>query len=165
MRSVEEHKRTPFDDLGGGGYVGMRDPARGPTWASREIEAGADPDQVLAKVNLDHDCPACDGIGQRFIWSADSRDLSPAAAALFNGVSVSKEGIVEVKIRDRDHALGMLAKHFGLIVNRQVTAQLDLTQLGFDGAVRNALMVLVVAIVFAVLLKLVDRVLPAALRR
>ncbi|VXB59340.1 Pr6Pr family membrane protein [Plantibacter sp. T3] len=42
---------------------------------------------------------------------------------------------------------------------------LDATRLGFDGAVRNALMVLVVAIVFAVLLKLIDRVLPAALRR
>lgn len=41
---------------------------------------------------------------------------------------------------------------------------LDVTKLGFEGAALNSLMVLVVAIVFAVLLKLVDRVLPAALR-
>lgn len=41
---------------------------------------------------------------------------------------------------------------------------LDVTKLGFPGAALNSLMVLVVAIVFAVLLKLVDRVLPATLR-
>lgn len=41
---------------------------------------------------------------------------------------------------------------------------LDVTKLGFQGAVLNSLMVLVVAIVFAVLLKLVDRVLPSTLR-
>ncbi|HXH33735.1 MAG TPA: Pr6Pr family membrane protein [Plantibacter sp.] len=41
---------------------------------------------------------------------------------------------------------------------------LDVTKLGFAGAALNSLGVLVVAIVFAVLLKLVDRFLPAFLR-
>jgi hypothetical protein len=42
---------------------------------------------------------------------------------------------------------------------------MDVTKIGFGAAVRNALLVVVVALVFAALVKLLDRRLPALLRR
>lgn len=55
------------------------------------------------------DCPECfgDGVGREIL--KDTRNLSPAAAALFDGVEVTKDGI-KVKHRNRDKALGEYAK-------------------------------------------------------
>lgn len=123
--------RVEFDDLGGGGFQGQKDPCRGPGWAQTAIDAGADTESTLLLVNASHDCPACDGLGERFIWTADSRTLSPAAAMLYNGVSISKEGKVTINLRDRDAALNQLAKHLGVLdrVQRSVNVNLDPTQL------------------------------------
>jgi phage terminase small subunit len=123
--------RVEFDDLGGGGFQGQKDPCRGPGWAQTAIDAGADTESTLLLVNSTHDCPACDGLGERFIWTADSRTLSPAAAMLYNGISISKEGKVTINLRDRDHALTQLAKHLGVLdrVQKSVNVNLDPTQL------------------------------------
>lgn len=129
MQALDEKDRVPFDDLGGGGFDGQRDPCRGPAWAEREIAAGGDPTAVLALITHDHSCPACDGVGVRSIWVADSRSLSPAAAALYDGVSVDKDGQVTVKTRNRDAALAQLGKHFGLFVQRSANLNLDPSQL------------------------------------
>lgn len=126
---LSEEDRVPFDELGGGGFHGERDPCRGPDWELRQLQSGADPPSVAAMVNSDHDCPACDGVGVRTVWVADSRTLSPSAAALFNGVSVSKDGFVEVKVRDRDRAMTQLGRWLGMEVHRTVNANLDFTQL------------------------------------
>lgn len=55
------------------------------------------------------DCPECfgQGIGREFF--KDTRNLSPAAQALYAGVKVSKEGL-EIKTVSREKAQEMLAK-------------------------------------------------------
>jgi len=59
------------------------------------------------------DCPRCHGEGTGDVFVSDFNNLSPAAAALYNGVKVTKDGI-EVKMRDRDQALLNLAKWLGV---------------------------------------------------
>lgn len=127
--------RTAFDDLGGGGFNGQADPCRGLDWASRAIAHGGDPDAVAAMVNaeraghVESSCPACDGEGVETVWVADSRTLSPAAAVLFNGVKISKDGRVEIQVRDRDKAHDRVAQHLGLLVKKTVQVNLDPSQL------------------------------------
>lgn len=63
-------------------------------------------------------CETCKGEGLRTPVVADTRYLSPAAARLYAGVKITKDGI-EVKQRDQDGALMNLAKHLGLLVDRK----------------------------------------------
>ncbi len=81
-----------FDTLGGDGFNKRRDPHP--------------------------ECPVCFGEGVQEVFIHDTRNLSPAAAALYAGVKQTKDG-VEVKIEDRQAALVTMFKHLGLIVERQ----------------------------------------------
>ena len=81
-----------FDRLGGDGYDKRRDPHP--------------------------ECAVCFGEGVEDLFIHDTRNLSPAAAALYAGVKRTKDGI-EVKIEDRQAALVTMFKHLGLIVDKQ----------------------------------------------
>ncbi len=74
-------------DLGGYGYSAIVDPAE--------------------------DCPECDGLGHVVTHVRDTRDLSEATLALFDGVKETQHGI-EVKFQDRGKALESIAKHLGM---------------------------------------------------
>jgi phage terminase small subunit len=65
---------------------------------------------------FEHNCPECHGDGEIFAYFNDSRTLSPAGKQLFNGVEVRADGSVKVLLRDRDHALEMVAQHLGMKV-------------------------------------------------
>lgn len=58
-------------------------------------------------------CPKCFGDGSPYVHLADTRNLSPAAKALFDGVKETRFGI-EVKMQDRARALENVAKHLGM---------------------------------------------------
>lgn len=121
---LDPDKRTKFNDLGGPGFNGYAEPCRGPAAVERLLNMG-----VEVEGTSDHDCPGCDGMGEVTVWINDSRHYSPAGALLFDGVRVSKDGSIEVKHRDRDHAAEMVAKHLGMFVTRSVNLDLDPTKL------------------------------------
>lgn len=62
-----------------------------------------------------HDCPECAGLGVPYVWHADTRDLSPAAQVLFEGVRQTKHGM-EFRIASKKEAFDLLARHKGLMV-------------------------------------------------
>lgn len=105
-RGVPQDRWSEFDDLGGDGFDGTRPPAE--------------------------DCTECFGEGVPSVWLEDSRNYSPAAAVLFDGVKVSKDGSLELKLRDRSAALDNVAKHLGMLVQRQAIMTIDPTQLTDD---------------------------------
>ena len=80
-----------FDELGGVGY----DPTLAPH----------------------PDCSECFGEGVSNVHVADTRDLSPAAAALYAGVKQTKDG-VEVKLHSKEKALELMARHFGMLKDK-----------------------------------------------
>jgi phage terminase small subunit len=61
------------------------------------------------------ECPSCLGEGHEVIVFRDTRHLKGAAKRLFAGVKKTKEGI-EIKQRDQDKALEMLAKIHGVLL-------------------------------------------------
>ncbi len=124
-RTHEGYVPVMFNDLGGPGFDGYRDPCRGPKAVERLREMG-----VAAQATSDHDCPSCDGMGEVSVWVNDSRNYSPAAAKAYDGVKVSKDGTVEVKTLDREHAWDMITAHvIGTPVQRNVNINLDPTKL------------------------------------
>lgn len=58
-------------------------------------------------------CPKCHGEGHGAIFAHDTRDVSPAALALYAGVKQTKEGF-EVKLNDQVAALRDVARHLGM---------------------------------------------------
>jgi hypothetical protein len=50
------------------------------------------------------------------VWVADTRHLSPAAALLYDGVEVSRDGTMRVKMRDRGFAEQIVAAKYGFVV-------------------------------------------------
>ena len=123
--------RREFDELGGGGYTINREPCRGPDWVDRMVHqyASMNREPPLGLIaTADHSCPACFGEGEMRPWLADTRNLSPAAAILFNGYKITKDGL-QVLVRDREHAEDMLAQHLGLTVQRNLNLNLDLFKL------------------------------------
>lgn len=62
---------------------------------------------------IDPDCPECKGRGRGHVVLADTRHLSPEAAALYSGVQLGKDGI-KVNMADREAALANIAKHLGM---------------------------------------------------
>ena len=58
-------------------------------------------------------CPECVGRGQGRTFISDTRNLSPAAAALFAGVKETKYGL-EVQMHSKLDAIEKLAKHLGI---------------------------------------------------
>lgn len=64
-----------------------------------------------------HDCPECNGLGVPYVRFADTRDLSPAAQVLFEGVKQTKEGL-EIIQASKAEAFKVLAKAKGLMVDK-----------------------------------------------
>lgn len=108
---VKEGKATPdpngllFDVQGGVGFSSRRDPHP--------------------------ECPECDGNGAGYEVFKDTRNLSPAAARLYEGVKKTQNGL-EIKIRNRDKALDLAATHLGI-----ARKSVELTGKG-GGPVRHA---------------------------
>ncbi|WP_414501703.1 terminase small subunit [Zymobacter sp. IVIA_5232.4 C2] len=65
------------------------------------------------------DCPMCGGEGMARVYTPDTRDLSPTARLLLDGIEQTKNGI-KVTTRDRDAALDRIAKHLGMLSNSRV---------------------------------------------
>lgn len=59
------------------------------------------------------DCGKCGGHGKGHVVLTDTRKLSPAAAKLYAGVQLGREGI-KVNMRDQDGALVNIARHLGM---------------------------------------------------
>nr|RDS95582.1 terminase small subunit [Cereibacter sphaeroides f. sp. denitrificans] len=59
-------------------------------------------------------CPECAGLGIPYTRFADTRDLSAAAALLFEGVKETRNGI-EFIMASKEKAFDVLAKHKGLL--------------------------------------------------
>jgi hypothetical protein len=60
------------------------------------------------------ECPECDGNGVSYEIFKDTRNLSPGAARLFDGVERTKDGL-KIKSRDRGKYLDMAAQHLGIV--------------------------------------------------
>ena len=69
---------------------------------------GFDPHKVPNPV-----CPECMGRGWGRTFISDTRNLSPAAAALYAGVKETKDGF-EIKMHSKLDAIEKLAKHLGI---------------------------------------------------
>lgn len=78
---------SQFDELGGVGFKGNRDP--------------------------NPDCPECFGDGDMRVIIKDTRKLSPAARSLYEGVKITKDG-VELKVVDRAKAIERLGESLGM---------------------------------------------------
>jgi phage terminase small subunit len=66
--------------------------------------------------NPDPDCPKCEGLGIESIWLEDTRNLNDKAAALFDGVKQTRNGI-EIKTVDRNAALANIARALGMFTD------------------------------------------------
>jgi phage terminase small subunit len=64
------------------------------------------------------DCPECSGLGVPHAWFADTRDLSPEAQILFEGVKQTRAGM-EIMQASKAKAFDLLARHHGLMTNRR----------------------------------------------
>ena len=83
-----------FDPQGGEGYTINRDPNAA--------------------------CSECAGWGVTLHFISDTRKLGPRARQLYRGIKFGRNGqIIEVLMADQDHAHAMLAKHFGVAVERK----------------------------------------------
>jgi phage terminase small subunit len=91
---VAGEKGLPFDlALGGDGYTTNRDP--NPT------------------------CTECGGVGLVLHFIGDTRKLSQQARQLYRGVRVGPKGGIEILMANQDTALGMLAKHYNVAIERK----------------------------------------------
>lgn len=105
-KGLREKDWVPFDDQGGEGYDRTADP--------------------------NAECPECRGEGVPTVWLEDSRNYSQAAAYLFDGVEVGKDGSIKIKMRDRAHAMDRAAQQIGMLVQRRAVLTLDPTKLTDD---------------------------------
>lgn len=68
-------------------------------------------------------CPICSGEGVADIHISDTRDLSPAAKALYAGVKTTQAGI-EIKFHSQLDALENVGKHLGMFTEkREITGK------------------------------------------
>ncbi|PUA41424.1 terminase small subunit [Pseudomonas protegens] len=65
-------------------------------------------------------CPKCKGEGHGDVLWGDTRDASPAAKALFSRVKQTRNGF-EIVTHDQLAALGMVARHLGMLVDKDVS--------------------------------------------
>jgi phage terminase small subunit len=80
---------TFFAALGGEGYNGTRDP--------------------------NPECTECWGEGVISVHFKDSRKLSPKGQILYDGVEITKDGSIKLKMRSRSHAEEMISRHVGML--------------------------------------------------
>ena len=79
--------------------------------AMRFEELGGDGLNRRLPINLE--CVECDGLGEERVIIKDTRTLSPAARAIYEGAKVTKDGI-EIKMASRADTLAALAKAYGI---------------------------------------------------
>jgi phage terminase small subunit len=58
-------------------------------------------------------CPECHGEGVGRVLATDTASLSGSALLLYDGLKATKDGM-EIKLRDRDKAMEMVARHLGM---------------------------------------------------
>lgn len=80
-----------FDQLGGPGFVAVRDP--------------------------NAECPECNGDGVGAVHFKDTRDLPEAARAAYAGVKITKDGI-ELKMHDPMKAAELLGRNLGMFSDK-----------------------------------------------
>ncbi len=82
-------------------------------WDADPNGGAPDPSKVNPK------CAYCRGRGYGRVVFTDSRELTHAESRLYDGMTQNlKTGEVKVSVRSRDNALSLLAKHFGITVDR-----------------------------------------------
>lgn len=64
------------------------------------------------------ECPECDGNGELAEWFADTRTLSPSAAALYAGTKTTKNGI-EIMKHSQTEALQLLGRYHGMWIDKK----------------------------------------------
>lgn len=70
------------------------------------------------------ECPECDGEGITDVLIKDTRHLSPAARAIYDGVEI-KNGQVSISIASREKAEERLAKSLGMFIERSINLNGD----------------------------------------
>jgi hypothetical protein len=99
-----------------------RGPAELAAWTSGVSGLVLDPqggDGYTTKREPNPTCTECGGDGTIIQHITDTRHLSPGARALYRGVKVTKEGQFEVLMADQAFAREMLARHYGVAVERK----------------------------------------------
>ncbi len=71
-------------------------------------------DGFTPKRDAHPDCPECFGEGVGYEFVKDTRKLTPAAARLYAGMKITKEGI-EIKTRGQDKMIGLAMQHLGML--------------------------------------------------
>lgn len=141
---AEIERKLPALELGGPGYTILREPMRGADFVDFWKKAAERQSRTVpawVRANADHTCPACYGMGISHTVLHDTRNLSPAAAALFLGVKQTKDG-TELLMRSQDDIRVMIAKHCGLLVERKVVILEDarrMSELELDQSLRDDL--------------------------
>jgi hypothetical protein len=79
--------------------------------AMRFEELGGD--GLNRRLPINTACVECDGLGEERVIIKDTRTLSPAARAIYEGAKVTKDGI-EIKMASRADTLAALAKAYGI---------------------------------------------------
>lgn len=97
--ALPDEARTPFDDAGGPGFNRNAPPAA--------------------------DCPRCAGDGELRVIIKDTRNLTLGGRLLYDGVKVGPGGAIEVKLRDRAWAEGMIARHAGMFAMKNPVEEFD----------------------------------------
>jgi phage terminase small subunit len=110
-----EKERVPFDELGGDGYTTNLEPNK--------------------------ECPECHGYGIMHVKPVDVTKLSVQGALLFDGYKISKDGIVEIKLRDRSRAMENLTELLGLSRKRPIAHHNpdDMTDEELDAVLKMAI--------------------------
>lgn len=65
-------------------------------------------------------CETCGGEGLARVHALDSRHLKGKARLLYAGAKQTRDGGIEIKMRDQDAALANVAKHLGMFSERLV---------------------------------------------
>lgn len=95
-----------------------RMPANTPADVKLSVEAAMTFDEMGGvgydqRKPINPECPECFGDGLERVFIPDTRTLSPAARAIYEGAKVTKDGI-EVKMSSRADALAQLGRAYGL---------------------------------------------------
>lgn len=110
--------------------------ARSPQGLAEEFdEQGGD--GFNSTLDPNPECLECFGEGVPNVHVTDTRDLTPAARALYAGVKQTKEG-VEVRMHSKEKALEFLAKHHGILKDKvEVDGSLGLIEKLAEGRKRT----------------------------
>lgn len=90
-REIKRELGQPFSEMGGIGFTPKKAPHE--------------------------DCPECFGDGDLKVHVADTKKLSPEAAALYAGVKITKDGI-EVKTHSKEKMIELMGKRLSLFTDK-----------------------------------------------